>query len=76
MTREKSLMPKVEANAEEMRNLVAYVSRLTAEPVPGTAAARRRVRRRDIAFTDIARPKEGSWPTYDGDHEREPLQPS
>ena len=43
ITREPSLMPKVQASAEEMRDLLAYLTRLTADrspraTLPGTAA--------------------------------------
>ena len=57
VTREKSLMPKAEANPEEMRNLVAYVSRLAAEPGSGHAGCRRRVRG-GTPRSRISRPKE------------------
>jgi PQQ-dependent dehydrogenase (methanol/ethanol family) len=65
IVREESLMPKVAATPEEIRDLVAYLSRLTlgsnskmtvpdAEVGPG------------IPFADVAHPKPGTWPTYDG----------
>ncbi len=59
----KSLMPPVQANAEEMRNLLAYLSRLAGPPRQasepeslGTA----------VSFSDLVNPKPGDWPTYHG----------
>ncbi len=60
--REKSLMPKVDASPEEMRNLVAYLSDLRSEPgkiAPGDLGT-------GLPFADVAQPKPGSWPAYDG----------
>jgi PQQ-dependent dehydrogenase (methanol/ethanol family) len=62
VVREKSLMPKVEATSGEIRNLIAYLSRLTSDQTfkanvelgPG------------VSFDDVAHPKPGSWPTYHG----------
>jgi len=66
ITWEPSIMPKVQASAEEMRDLPAYLTRLTADrspraTLPGTAASGNGAR-----FDDIARPKPGEWPTYHG----------
>ena len=66
LTPEPSLMPPVQATAEEMRNLLAYLTRLTVDrspraTLPGTAAAGEETR-----FVDIAKPKPGEWPTYHG----------
>jgi alcohol dehydrogenase (cytochrome c) len=64
VTREKSIMPKVEASGDEMRNLLAYLTRLTADrsaTFTGTAEMGQGVK-----FADIARPKAGEWPTYHG----------
>ncbi len=63
---EKSLMPKVAANATELRDLLAYLSRLKIEgnipPIlPGNTETEA-----GISFTDIAHPKPGAWPTYHG----------
>jgi PQQ-dependent dehydrogenase (methanol/ethanol family) len=61
---EKSLMPKVSATPAELRDLLAYLTRLTVDPstavipVAGIGAG--------IAFADIAHPKPGTWPTYNG----------
>jgi alcohol dehydrogenase (cytochrome c) len=62
---EKSLMPKVEASPEEMRNLMAFLSRLNSEP-GATAPPAAGELGPGVLFADIARPKPGSWPTYDG----------
>jgi PQQ-dependent dehydrogenase (methanol/ethanol family) len=60
-----SLMPPVKANESEMRDLLAYLSRLNgggplqsngeAGPLPGA-----------VPFSRIANPKLGDWPTYHG----------
>jgi PQQ-dependent dehydrogenase (methanol/ethanol family) len=63
VTREKSLMPKVQAGGDELRNLVAYLSHLGRDPsmksAPGELGG-------GVSFPDIARPKPGTWPTYHG----------
>lgn len=65
VVREKTLMPKVEATANQMRDLVAYLSRLTPD-----ANAKATLATGDmgpgIPFADVAYPKPGTWPTYDG----------
>ena len=60
-----SLMPPVRTDESEMRDLLAYLSRLTgggplqpageAAPLPGA-----------VSFARIADPKPGDWPTYHG----------
>ncbi|MGH9615013.1 MAG: c-type cytochrome, partial [Bryobacteraceae bacterium] len=61
---EKSLMPKVEATPAQMRDLIAWLSRLTPgaakfiAPAPGLGAG--------VPFADVAHPKPGTWPTYNG----------
>jgi alcohol dehydrogenase (cytochrome c) len=65
IVREKSLMPKLEASPEETRNLVAYLSRLSADPSSKTMLAAGELGP-GVAFADVARPKPGSWPTYNG----------
>ncbi len=65
IVREKSLMPKVAATPGELRDLVAYLSQLGSGPnskIPTGAAGMRFV----IPFADVAFPKAGTWPTYDG----------
>ena len=66
ITWEPSPMPQVQATTGEMRDLLAYLTRLTVDRSPratlaGTAAAGEGTR-----FVDIARPKPGEWPTYHG----------
>jgi alcohol dehydrogenase (cytochrome c) len=62
----KSLMPPVKATEEEMRDLLAFLTRLgTAEavpvpPLPASSSAG------GIPFSAIATPKPGDWPTYHG----------
>jgi PQQ-dependent dehydrogenase (methanol/ethanol family) len=63
--REKSLMPKVDASAAEMRNLVAYLSSLRFDPTAKATLATGELGT-GISFDDVAHPKPGSWPTYHG----------
>jgi PQQ-dependent dehydrogenase (methanol/ethanol family) len=71
LTRETgSLMPEVKATQEEMRDLLAYLSRLSgAEPVTGptiNSSFDERVNQEGISFAEIAEPRQGDWPTYHG----------
>lgn len=71
LTRETaSLMPEAQATEEEMRNLLAYLSRLSgAEPVAGStfnSSSGERASRDGISFAGIAEPRPGDWPTYHG----------
>jgi PQQ-dependent dehydrogenase (methanol/ethanol family) len=62
IVREQSLMPKVQAGRDDLRNLVAYLSRLGREPStkpPDELGA-------GVSFAEIARPRPGAWPTYHG----------
>jgi PQQ-dependent dehydrogenase (methanol/ethanol family) len=65
ITPEKSLMPKVEASPQEIGDLVAYLSSLKLDP-----DARARLAAGEmgpgVRFADVAYPKPGSWPTYNG----------
>ncbi|HXJ40035.1 MAG TPA: PQQ-binding-like beta-propeller repeat protein, partial [Bryobacteraceae bacterium] len=56
---EKSVMPKVEASAVEMRDLLAYLSGLNSEVSSVAVGA-------GISFEEIAHPKPGTWPSYNG----------
>ncbi len=62
---ERSLMPKTEATADEIRDLVAYLSRLTTDPNARLAPIERDLGP-GISFAEVAHPKPGSWPSYDG----------
>ena len=66
IVREKSLMPKVEATPVEMRNLVAYLSRLSTDPNAKAILATGELGP-GVPFAEVAKPKPGSWPTYNGD---------
>ena len=60
----KSLMPPVKASADEMRNLMAFLSRLTDEmPISLPRDSRPGA---GISFPQIAGPRSGEWPTYHG----------
>ena len=68
LTRQPSVMPKLEARAAEKQNLLAYLTRLTADrsstaTLPGSAPPETG---RDTSFDRIARPLPGEWPTYHG----------
>jgi PQQ-dependent dehydrogenase (methanol/ethanol family) len=65
VVREKTLMPKVEATADQVRDLVAYLSRLTPDPNAKATLASGEMGP-GITFADVAHPKPGAWPTYDG----------
>ena len=65
IAREKSLMPKTEAGADEMRNLVAYLSGLVPDPSAKATLSHGEMGA-GVPFADVARPKPGTWPTYDG----------
>jgi alcohol dehydrogenase (cytochrome c) len=61
---EPSLMPRLEASADERQDLLAYLTRLTmpsGTTFTGTPSAKEAA-----AFGDIARPRSGEWPTYHG----------
>src|SRR5258708_2716286 len=63
--REKTLMPKVEATADEMRDLVAYLSQLTSDPNSKATLATGEIGA-GVPFADVANPKPCDSPTYDG----------
>ena len=65
VVREKTLMPKVQATPDELRNLIAYLSRLTPDPNAKTTLATAEIGP-GVSFADVASPKPGTWPTYDG----------
>ncbi len=62
---QKSLMPKIKATPDEMRDLIAYLSRLIPDPTAEAILATGEMGA-GASFGDIAHPKPGSWPTYDG----------
>lgn len=65
ITRERTLMPKVEASPEQLRDLVAYLSRLV--PDPGAKATISTGEMKSgVSFTEVAHPTPGAWPTYHG----------
>ena len=61
-----SLMPKVQATPSQMQNLVAYLSQLkgdvdTSIPLPPLDLGP------GVSFADVIHPKDGEWPSYNGD---------
>jgi mono/diheme cytochrome c family protein len=65
VVREKTLMPKLEATPGEMRDLIAYLSRLRPDPNAKATLAVGEMGP-GVRFADVADPKPGTWPTYDG----------
>src|ERR1044071_2924794 len=65
ITREKTLMPKTEATAEESNNLLAYLTRLTPDPNSKATLALGELGT-GLPFAEVAQPKPGSWPSYNG----------
>src|SRR5262245_9171426 len=73
LTREPSIMPRVQASAADMQNLMAFLTRLTTAgtaatgPVPGAPSGASDVANPAVVpFTRISRPLPGEWPTYHG----------
>ncbi len=60
------LMPPAKGSDEEVRNLLAYLSRLTMEHSPDAVLEGRANSASMDAFGAIADPKPGEWPTYNG----------
>ena len=65
LTRETSLMPRLQATAAQVRDLLAYLTRLRVDPSAKTRFAAGGVGN-GVSFAEIAHPKTGAWPTYDG----------
>src|SRR5215813_2655469 len=63
-----SLMPEVKASQDEMRDLIAYLSRLSGVETKITVDSSfdERVSREGASFSEIAEPRPGDWPTYHG----------
>jgi len=76
MNREaQSLMPKVTASENELRDLLAYLSRLSGvravdadQSPPDSSATDSRVTETagSVSWMEIVHPKPGNWPTYNG----------
>jgi PQQ-dependent dehydrogenase (methanol/ethanol family) len=60
-----SLMPPITASSDELRDLIAYLGRLTGVK-PGTPAIPGPSGAEGIAFSRIVDPKPGDWLTYNG----------
>ena len=59
-------MPRLEATAEEHRDLLAYPTRLTVDRSPRASLPGTAVVGEGLRFDEVARPKAGEWPTYHG----------
>jgi alcohol dehydrogenase (cytochrome c) len=66
VVRERSLMPRVEASATELRDLVAYLKGLTRDWEAKAPVSASTDRGPGVPFADVAHPKPGVWPTYHG----------
>jgi alcohol dehydrogenase (cytochrome c) len=64
--REPSLMPRVDATANEFRNLMAYLTRLAVDRSPSVTLTGAPFTNERLRFDEIAYPKRGEWPTYHG----------
>ena len=62
----KPLMPPLNATDQEKRDLLAYLSRLTTDKSPDAVVSGRGEPRGEPAFSAVADPKPGDWPTYNG----------
>jgi alcohol dehydrogenase (cytochrome c) len=63
----KSVMPPVEGTPQEVRDLLAYLSRLTSDnagAVPVSTGSRSA--EGGVALADLLKPRPGEWPTYHG----------
>jgi PQQ-dependent dehydrogenase (methanol/ethanol family) len=65
LVHEKTLMPPFKATPEETRDLVAFLSKLIPDPAAKSTLATGELGP-GVSFTDVAHPKPGAWPTYDG----------
>jgi PQQ-dependent dehydrogenase (methanol/ethanol family) len=65
IVREKTLMRKVEASVEEMRDLIAYLSRLVPDATAKAMLASGGMGP-GVSFGQVAHPEPGAWPTYHG----------
>jgi PQQ-dependent dehydrogenase (methanol/ethanol family) len=61
----RSHMPPAKTTAEELQNVIAYLSRLTGIQVGATISSRRSIEG-GVDFHRILNPKPGDWLTYDG----------
>jgi alcohol dehydrogenase (cytochrome c) len=62
-----SIMPKVQASSDELQNLVAYLAQLKGDATGKSVPLPPLELGKGVEFADIARPKEGEWPSYNGD---------
>jgi hypothetical protein len=60
-----SVMPKVKATPDQIQNLVAYLSQLKGDSISSTLLSPLDLGP-GISFADVAHPKEGEWPSYNG----------
>jgi PQQ-dependent dehydrogenase (methanol/ethanol family) len=65
ITPERTLMPAVTASAGELRDLIAYLSRLVPDPGGKTTPSSRELGP-GLTFAAVAHPAPGAWPTYNG----------
>jgi alcohol dehydrogenase (cytochrome c) len=61
-----SLMPKVQATPDQLENLVAYLSQLKGEATTSSTPLPPLDLGTGVTFAAVAHPKEGEWPSYNG----------
>jgi alcohol dehydrogenase (cytochrome c) len=66
MAAEPSLLPRVAVSAVELRDLLAYLTRLTIDRSPRATLAGTPSAPDAARFEEIATPRAGEWPTYHG----------
>ena len=66
MTAEPSLMPRVDGTPDEMRDLLAYLTRLTVDRSPRATLAGTASPAEPSRFNELVVPAPGDWPTYHG----------
>jgi PQQ-dependent dehydrogenase (methanol/ethanol family) len=62
-----SLMPKVVAPPDEIKNIVAYLARLKGDSTASSTPLPLLDLGKGVDFAAVAHPKEGEWPSYNGD---------
>ena len=61
-----SLMPKVQATPDQMQNLLGYLSELKGEATASSTPLPPLDLGAGVTFAEVAHPKEGEWPSYNG----------
>jgi alcohol dehydrogenase (cytochrome c) len=67
LMRKPTTIPSVPRSAEDVQNLLAYLTRLAVDQSPDATLAGYAATDDQRAFASVARPARGEWPTYHGD---------